>query len=91
MNNRQTNNLNRPTAQQKSVAYELAALGAMISELAADYERDADAGNASWGKVEFLYDLRRRAVELIAADRMTTNSVEAEVQADVIAEANRRA
>jgi hypothetical protein len=90
MNNRQTNS-NRPTAQQQAVAAELAALGTMISELGADYERDAANGGASWSKIEMLYTFRARAVEILAAERMTPNASEAEVQADVLAEANRRA
>jgi hypothetical protein len=89
MNNRQTSNLHRPTDVQQVVAADLAALGAMISELAREYERDAIAGNASWDKVGSLHAMRERAVQIIAADRLTPGCDELEVEAEVLAEAQR--
>jgi hypothetical protein len=90
MNNRQTSNLNRPTAVQQVVAADLAALGTMIIDLAREYERDAVAGNATWDKVGFLQAMRERAVQIIAADRLTPGCDELEVEAEVLAEAQRR-
>jgi hypothetical protein len=76
-------------AVQQVVAADLAALGTMIVELARGYERDAIAGNASWEMVGLLQAMRERAVQVVAADRLTPGCDELVVEAEVLAEAQR--
>jgi hypothetical protein len=76
-------------AVQQVVAADLAALGAMIVELARGYERDAIAGHASWDMVGLLQAMRERAVQVVAADRLTPGCDELKVEAEVLAEAQR--